>query len=175
MCNEEGSTREHAPPRCIFPDSKDLPPGIDYRKDLITVPACPAHNTVKCKDDEYLLYVLPASIGSNDTGLNQFLSKVQRAIERKPVLANSIQKDAKEVFIRDTQTNEWFAATAVRFDTKRINKVLEMTARALYFHHHGTSYLGRIILYNNFLLSMEQPKINDIFKQLFSEYDLGQR
>ena len=28
--------------------------GIDYRKNLITVPACDAHNLQKSKDDEYL-------------------------------------------------------------------------------------------------------------------------
>ena len=167
------------PPKCLFPESKDLPSGIDYRKDPITVSSCPAHNTKRSKDDEYLLYVLPASIGSSDTGLNHFLSKVQRAIALKPSLACSLQKKAKDVFIRDTQTNEWSIETAVPFDTKRVNKVLEMNARALYFHHHGSSYLGKITLYNNFLLSIENPKVNDdnekrfdIFNQLLSENDL---
>lgn len=35
MCDKPGASREHVPPRCIFPEQKDTN-GKDYRKGLIT-------------------------------------------------------------------------------------------------------------------------------------------
>ena len=52
MCEREGNTIQHSPPRCIFPEQKDSPPGVDYRKNLITVPACEEPNTARSKDDD---------------------------------------------------------------------------------------------------------------------------
>jgi hypothetical protein len=66
MCSRPGTTVEHAPPKCFFPESKDLP-GTDLRKNLITVPACDLHNTAKVKDDEYLLALITAHHGNNAT------------------------------------------------------------------------------------------------------------
>ena len=71
MCDQQANTVEHAPPKCIFPEKKDVPPGKDYRKKLVTVPSCELHNTETSRDDEYLLYMLSASITSSDVGLNQ--------------------------------------------------------------------------------------------------------
>ena len=64
MCEQANTTPEHVPPKCIFPEVKDL--GIDYRKSLITVPSCDAHNLRKSKDDEYLMFVLTCSITNNE-------------------------------------------------------------------------------------------------------------
>ena len=58
MCSAESVTTEHIPPKCIFPEKKDLADGRDYRRNLITVPSCADHNLHKSGDDEYLLYVL---------------------------------------------------------------------------------------------------------------------
>lgn len=45
MCESEGITKEHAPPKCIFPESKDLTDkSMDLRKNLIKVPTCVEHN-----------------------------------------------------------------------------------------------------------------------------------
>ena len=58
MCDNLATTIEHAPPKCIFPEKKDLPAGMDLRKELITVPSCEEHNTAKSTDDEYLLNII---------------------------------------------------------------------------------------------------------------------
>ena len=58
MCDASATGREHVPPRCLFPEAKDIP-GKDFRKKLITVPSCDAHNFAKSKDDEYLMTILP--------------------------------------------------------------------------------------------------------------------
>lgn len=107
MCSSPATSNEHAPPKCIFPEKKDLPSGEDLRKNLIKVPACEVHNTVRSKDDEYLLYALPPSLGSNPTGSDLFLNKVQRAIKRRPALASSLLKNAKPVLVHDIMTDKW--------------------------------------------------------------------
>jgi hypothetical protein len=84
MCESIATSVEHAPPKCIFPEAKDTLSGEDYRKNLITVPSCDAHNLARSKDDEYLLHVLAASITSNNVGLNQFLTKSRRAFDESP-------------------------------------------------------------------------------------------
>ena len=56
MCTSAATSVEHVPPRCLFPEQKDLPIGVDLRKQLITVPSCDIHNSRKSKDDEYLFY-----------------------------------------------------------------------------------------------------------------------
>ena len=40
MCEKESTSSEHVPPKCLFPEKKDLPDGVDLRKSLITVPSC---------------------------------------------------------------------------------------------------------------------------------------
>ncbi|CSI74050.1 Uncharacterised protein [Vibrio cholerae] len=32
MCDAEGNTKEHVPPKCIFPEAKDVPSGDNYKK-----------------------------------------------------------------------------------------------------------------------------------------------
>ena len=34
MCNSEGTTSEHVPPKCILPEKKGIPDGGDYKKTL---------------------------------------------------------------------------------------------------------------------------------------------
>ncbi len=78
MCDEKSTSSEHVPPKCLFPEEKDLPPGVDLRKSLITVPSGDLHNSKKSSDDEYLLYCLVMSIPSNEIAKKLFLTKVMR-------------------------------------------------------------------------------------------------
>src|SRR5262249_38328640 len=55
MCDKPATTKDHIPPLCFFPEQKDIPKGANYRKNLITVPACDEHNSKTSMDDEYLL------------------------------------------------------------------------------------------------------------------------
>lgn len=56
MCDELATTVEHIPPKCIFPETKDLEDKtLNLRKKLLTVPSCTLHNNAKSGDDEYLL------------------------------------------------------------------------------------------------------------------------
>ncbi|MBC8440076.1 MAG: hypothetical protein H8D87_10355 [Deltaproteobacteria bacterium] len=102
-CEEEANTDEHVPPRAIFPKLKDTPEGLDYRKNLIKVPSCEVHNTEKSKEDEYLLYVLVMSLPSNKIARSQFLTRVRRAIDRRPGLQRRLLIETREVRITNRE------------------------------------------------------------------------
>jgi hypothetical protein len=152
MCDLEATTVEHAPPKCLFPQRKDVPSQKDYRKNLITVPSCEEHNTATSRDDEYLLYMLSASITSSDVGLNQFLTKVKRAAERSPALASSMimSTDPVKIFHEDTQ--EWKDAYGIQLQLNRLDSVLIRNAYALYFHEIGKKFVGRVKVVTAFTL-----------------------
>ena len=80
MCDRPSSSMEHVPPKCLFPETKDL--GRQYRNNLITVPSCDEHNSHKSADDEFLMASLAGLIGNNSVGLRHKFTKVNRAIYR---------------------------------------------------------------------------------------------
>lgn len=155
MCDLKATTVEHAPPRCIFPEAKDVSSQKDYRKSLVTVPSCEDHNTATSRDDEYLLYVLSASITSSDVGLNQFLTKVKRAAERSPSLASSMlmRTDSVKIFHEDTQ--EWKDAYGIQIQANRLDAVFVKNAYALYFHETQKKFRGRVKVVTGFTLYNE--------------------
>lgn len=157
MCNKEGVTDEHVPPKCLFPAQKDLPDGIDLRKNLITVPACEDHNSKKSKDDEYLLYCLVINLPANSIAENHFFSKIMRAIDRNPSIINSIVENHAPVRVNDTESGEWFETVAVNIDTNRLYYALECMARALYYHHYKKRWPTRVQIEPEFLLALGTP------------------
>lgn len=154
MCEALATSVEHVPPKCLFPKQKDLPEGVDLRKQLITVPACAKHNTQKSKNDEYLLYALVMSIPSNEVAKNQFLKKITRAIEKNPALINQFLKNHKNVVVEDTHTSETNNTIAVKIDTERLENELKDLSKALYFHHFKEKWLGEMHVYPNFMLEL---------------------
>lgn len=92
---------EHAPPQCIFPKSDSKNSGKNLRK--IKVPSCDLHNSVKSKDDEYLLYILTTTITSSNVGLNHFYDKTIRAAKRRPKLSYELLKDSIPVKLNDLE------------------------------------------------------------------------
>jgi hypothetical protein len=93
MCDETASTVEHVPPKCLFPESKDIE-GQNFRLNLITVPSCEIHNTQKSKDDEFLMVSLAGMIGNNSIGYLHKFTKVDRAIQK------SAHKLIENVFLK---------------------------------------------------------------------------
>ena len=157
MCEKEATGVEHVPPRCLFPEQKDLPLGVDLRKQLITVPACDEHNTAKSQDDEYLLHVLTINLPANEVAKNQFLTKIMRSIECNPRLIEKIMKNPQSVVAVDESTGDTHHTVAVRIDDARIDSALEHIGRALYFHHFGEKWLGTVRTQPEFLLVSLDP------------------
>lgn len=140
------------PPRCFFPEKKDLPQGEDYRVNLITVPSCDLHNLSKSEDDMYLLSVIVVYYWNNPIAQRHFSTKMVRAIARNPSL-------------REAYTREWFPVAvgstvtgASVVDRARLNKTLACVVNGLYFHHYQEKWSHRILIYNPPLLFMDGPE-----------------
>jgi len=126
-CTQPATSAEHVPPRCIFPELKDA--GIDYRKNLITVPSCDLHNTAKSHDDEFLLFALVVHFQNNQAGNDHFFTKVMRAVGRAPA---AFQKMIADSFPVSGASGE---GAALQFNRVRFDREIEMIVRALYFYH----------------------------------------
>lgn len=161
FCEREGNEDEHVPPRCFFPEQKDLPPGIDLRKSLITVPACADHNSKKSSDDEYLLYVFVINLPVNTIAQNHFSTKLVRAIQRNPSLIKKFTAIQQPVVTEDTKTGEVQHTIAVRIDQDRFDRTLGLMARALYFHHFKQRWTGTVSIRPDFLLSLSDSKARE--------------
>lgn len=153
MCDKNATGMEHVPPRCLFPEQKDLPVGVDLRKQLITVPACDEHNTAKSRDDEYLLNILVINLPANEVAKNHFATKMMRVVQRNPRLMKQIMGDAHPVVVVDNESGKTYHTVAVNIDNARLNAALDHIARALYFYHFGEQWRGEVKTQPDFLLA----------------------
>lgn len=138
-CGKPATSREHVPPKCLFPEGKDLK-GIDekdYRKNLITVPSCDAHNLRKSNDDEYLLVCLASRVGNNVAAYLHTCTKVRRARERNPFLLNIESEDTLEA------QNVRLPVEWANVNMLRLLHSFEAIARALYYYDFGVRFDGK--------------------------------
>ena len=149
MCGAPATSREHAPPLCIFPELKDMQDGIDYRKNLITVPACDAHNLQKSKDDEYLQLLVIHGYFNNPLAEQQFKTKLVRAFQRNPALLAQLHRDNTPVVVNGVATE------AATIDRGRFERSLEMIIRALHFHVFKEHLHHPMRIHTTLLLDLE--------------------
>jgi len=169
FCGEPATSREHSPPKCIFPRAKDSADQTDYRNNLIVVPSCDIHNTAKSTDDEYLLYILTMSIASNRVGGHHFLFKVYRAITRRPKLLERIMIEHEYVTAHDTINNTWHKTLAFKVDDKRLNSVFTHIAKAIYFNEFQDIWNESVNILPEFTLSFSDIKKNQLQEAFINE------
>jgi hypothetical protein len=151
MCQRPATSKEHIPPKCLFPEARDSPSGVDYRKNLITVPSCEAHNSAKSKDDEYLLMVVLTHFENNLAAQRQFSQKGIRALWASPslhnVFANRIpaRVDGRETIV--------FTVNRERFDSS-----IGHIASGLCFHHFGLKQTAKWHVHSQQLLLADMDK-----------------
>ena len=178
MCSSPATSDEHAPPKCLFPERKDVIDGVDHRKNLITVPACDKHNSAKSHDDEYLLQCLAASYTSSVVGLTQFLTKVQRAFLRSPGKAAAFTRKSDPVQLRRVTGDSWENGLQVTIQGERIDEVLANAARALYFHETGKKFLGPAHVKTDFTMynhAETQAKVTEAFRITSAYFETAPR
>lgn len=176
MCENEATSDEHAPPKCLFPRQRDLPDGIDLRQNLITVPSCDAHNQETSVDDEYLLYTLVINIVSNDIAQNHFFGAILRGIQRNPALIERYTNTAVPVITEDTLTGEVASSFAVQIEYDRFKNSIDKLVRAIHFNHFGEKLLSEFSIQPEFmLLSMnpEHREQNDRIQELARASDIA--
>jgi hypothetical protein len=148
MCDAPATGHEHVPPRCLFPERKDIPE-LNLRKNLISVSSCDTHNSGKSKDDEYLLFVLISHFENNRIAENQFRSKVLRTLKRRPNLISIYKRETKDVLLDGQPT------LAFKFDRVRIDRELDHIARGLYFHEFKHIWTKRIAIHSPAMFVLE--------------------
>lgn len=137
-CDEEATSYEHVPPKSLFPENKDLPADVDYRKNLITVPSCELHNSARSHDDEYLLCTLVSSFENNDAARLHFETKILRLLNKKPWFQKTLLKFLTPADLNGEET------AAFQVDLKRLYNVLECTAYGLYFFTYKEQWTNEI-------------------------------
>jgi len=162
MCAAEATSVEHVPPRGLFPKQKDLPAGVNLRKQLLTVPSCDLHNCEKSKEDAYLRNILVMNVPNNTTAHNHFFKAVMRSYQERPALLNSIANTQVAVEVEDSTTGKRQQTLAVQVDAGRLNSVFQMMARALYFHHFGTPWTEDVKVYPLFILAVTEPNAAEL-------------
>jgi len=143
MCNRPATSREHVPPRSLFPEQKDSG-GEDYRKNLITVPSCREHNSRKSADDEFLMVSLAGIIGNNSIGLRHKFSKVNRSIKRS---ANRLLWEVfndQKVYVVNLDKNQFLDLIWGKPDQLRLHRCFDRIGRGVFLHHFGERFRGEI-------------------------------
>jgi hypothetical protein len=175
MCLEPATSSEHVPPRCLFPESKDVPTGKDYRKNLLTVPSCDEHNSVKSKDDQFLLLVLLIHFKNNEVGQNHFASKLIRTLERRSSLLGVLSNE-QDVLINGSESSGF------RIDRDRFDVAMERITRALHFAEYREKWNERIIIntpslfdvvsHNSFEVNLKQQGLKLMIDKYLSTHSI---
>jgi hypothetical protein len=147
QCGEPGTTREHVPPKSIFPDA--------YRKNLITVPSCPTHNLGNSRDVEYVRNILTSPIQTNEIARQYVLDKVSRSYDRSPALLRQTFDEITPVIVMGQQT------AAFNVDMERLERVMIAIAYGIHFHYFKKKFYGGWNIVCGQFISMDSIKTNE--------------
>lgn len=151
MCETPACSREHVPPRNLFPESRDVE-GENYRVNLITVPSCEFHNSAKSHDDEFLMVSLAGIIGNNSIGYRHKLGKVDRAIRRSSNrLLDKVLIEKKEIHRIELAENKFIDVIWGTPDVERLIKCFDHIVHGLHFHHFNSPFHGSVHIHLGFL------------------------
>jgi hypothetical protein len=140
MCDQISTSREHVPPRCLFPEAKDVQG--QFREDLITVPSCEDHNSSKSSDDEFLLVSLAGIVGNNSVGYLHKFTKVDRAIYRSSFALLEQAMSNPRVEAIEFGPNEFIDVIWGTPDYERLTACFDRIARGLHLAYFGRKFSG---------------------------------
>jgi len=140
MCERAAPTREHAPPKCFFPELKDV--GRDLRKNLISVPSCEEHNTARSKDDQYVMAFVVMQFETAGVARDQFSTKIIRSLKRDLTLVDQVFRETREVVLNGAPT------VTVTVDRTRFDRVMGSSFRALIYHESGEKLVTDVTVFS---------------------------
>lgn len=150
-CMCEATSREHVPPRNLFPEQRDFP-GEDFRLHLITVPSCDLHNLAKSDDDEFLMVCLAGMVGNNTIGYRHNMGKVDRAVRRSAGrLLQKIFVKPQHRYRLEIKNNKFIDVLWGSPDVARLSRCFESMVRGLLFHDFGKLFDGQVRVHLAFL------------------------
>jgi hypothetical protein len=143
-CDNPQTSMEHAPPKCFFPEEKDIKGNYLYRKQLIKVPSCDEHNTRKSNDDVYAVWHLAPLDGVNKFGHMIMKTVLQRMADhdwekRGGAFARRILAEFSELD---------HGRPVGKVDAPRMLEFLRLCARAVYFYETYNKLLGPLRVTN---------------------------
>lgn len=158
-CGKHATTKEHVPPKCLFPEHKDISQLLkdDFRKNLITVPSCDRHNYEKSDDDEYLLSCLAGKVGNNSLAFFHTKTKLKRVFEKRKNILKI--EDEGVLKVKDVEFPVFFTT----IDFPRLIRSFEAIARGLYFFEYGTQFSGKCVKFISTLFLNPQYKKSSSF------------
>ena len=154
MCDNESTSVEHTPPRSFFP--------TNMRTNLITVPACQAHNEDTSKDDEYVRNIITMSIENNQTSIEHFFDKSFRSFQRSPGLAANVRNSLKDASFYKLD------AKSFQIDRPRFDRTIRKIAYALFYKEYGYTWERLLAATTNQLKmsDMTNDHLGEIFETL---------
>ncbi len=176
-CDNLAVSKEHVPPRCLFPEKKDIK-GIDFRKGLIKVPSCDLHNSKKSSDDEFLMFSLAGLINNNFVGQMLHTTKIPRALKRKSetFISDQVLRNHEFKTIKSSNNKTKIASIGQpNFD--RLIDCFEHIAYGLYYYEFKNTFEGDIAVIMDFLEYEDKDFVSmvKIIKKMFnSEKALNQ-
>jgi hypothetical protein len=147
LCDEPAVGVEHVPPKCLFPKAKDLPKGVDLRKNLMTVPSCDAHNSEKSCDDVYFQNVITSCDCINDVGREHYRRQMRRQHKHTTSILARFAQRALSVDNR----------FAHKVEIERLDNFAEHLGHALYFAHFLNRWPGELGWVPEFLSRLTDP------------------
>jgi len=157
LCDKIATSVEHVPPKCIFPEQKDNPNGVNLRSQLYTVPSCDEHNLKKSHDDEYFLYAIGICNQLNQIGRTQYKTKIRRAIKRNPSLLKRLSYSAVPVEVTDPHTLRQEESFAITLEPERFDNIIGQLSRAIYYYHYQDKWIGDVKYQAEFLSPTVDP------------------
>ncbi len=139
MCNVEGLTKEHVPPRSFFPQPRPC--------DLVTVPACKKHNNDNSGDVEYTRNMIVIMEGGNEVARRLSATAV-RVIRRSPRLVQQIKNAAVPITVRGRES------AVLPTKSRKFKTTMKAIAYATYFLDFGESFKGTFGVYHANMLSL---------------------
>jgi len=129
-CGFLGSgTRDHVPPRCLFPKPRPL--------DTVTVPACKSCNKSYQKDDEYFAVAMAAQgYGEDPEAARVWETIIRPMLARSPRLRRMISQNILDAPVETPAGIVLPGRRAIRFSASRINRVVQRIVRGLLWHHY---------------------------------------
>lgn len=127
-CGQAAQTRDHVPPKSIFPKS--------LRKNLITVPACETCNNSSKLDDEYFRAVV--TMASEDP--NAVSVWKQGVFKRaSPAFRSRLLNSLRPAELRSPAGLHLRYGHSLKLENTRIKGVVIRIVRGLLWHHHQVS------------------------------------
>jgi len=149
-CQKIGTTIEHAPPKCLFPEYKIF--NRDYRINLITVKSCEEHNCEKSGSDERLRQILVASPFNNSLGISLTSEKWKRAFERNPKSLNDFIEGGNLIQYKLDEDSGYQDGLAISRNCDELDESLKRICAALFYSETGLKLLGKADVLAGFTL-----------------------